>query len=328
MRELILAALMDKIGQYVSGQQLSEALGCTRAAVWKHIQALKEDGYRVDAVPRLGYCLRVVPDIVEPYFIKQLLETRQLGREIQHVPVLDSTNQRAKMLAEHGAPNGMLVLAEEQTNGRGRMGKSWASAKGKGVWMSLVLRPTITPADAQKITMMAAVAMAQAIEKECGIRPGIKWPNDILIGTRKVCGILTEMNTSVDEVRYCIVGTGVNVNHDAGDFPPELEQVATSLKMECGHEVSRTPLIVSYLNALEPLLEKFIETREFSSVLALYRPYSVTLGRDVHITGPGLDLEGTALYFDDEGMLVVLGRNGRRERVFSGEVHVRGLLGQ
>lgn len=328
MREMVLAALMEKIGKYVSGEQLSVAIGCTRAAIWKQIRTLRENGYKIEATPRLGYRLIFVPDIIEPYFIKQMLDTRHIGREVRQFETLDSTNERAKLLAEHAAPHGLLVLSEEQSMGRGRMGKVWSSPKSKGVWMSLVLRPALGPNDAQKITIMAAVAMAQTIVEETGMIVGAKWPNDLIINNKKVCGILTEMSTSVDQLRYCILGIGLNVNATQEDFPQELSQVATSLKLQAnGRDFSRVPFIVGFCNRLENLLNAYVETRDFAPVMNAYRPMSVTLGHDVHVVGPNMDIEGTALYFDDDGLLVVLNRNGRRERIFSGEAHVRGLMG-
>jgi len=328
MRELILAALMNKIGEYVSGQELCRALDCTRAAIWKQVQGLREDGYRIEASPRLGYKLRVVPDIIEPFFIKQLLETRLIGREVVHLKKTDSTNLRAKFLADCGAPHGTLILAEEQTAGRGRMGNTWTSPPGKSLLISLVLRPKLTVQDAQKITMMAAVAMAQAMESCGGITPGIKWPNDILIGNKKVCGILTEMSTMQHEVCHVVLGVGVNVSIADDEWPPELAEIATSLDTHAVQKTSRVPLIVAFCNNFEVLYERYLQDYNFAAIMEIYRPYSVTLAREVRIQTPNGTIEGTALYFDDDGMLVVLNRAGGRERVLAGDVHVRGLLNQ
>ncbi|MCL2433286.1 MAG: biotin--[acetyl-CoA-carboxylase] ligase [Clostridia bacterium] len=293
MRGLVLAALMNKIGEYVSGEDICRALGVTRAAVWRVVNDLRVDGYRVEASPRLGYRLRVVPDCIEPLFIKQLLETRLLGREVVFLKECDSTNQHAKLLGDHAAPHGTLVVAENQ---------------GKGVHMSLLLRPELAVDESQKLTMIAALAAAMCIEECTEIKPGIKWPSDILIEDKKVCSILTHMAAEQWKLAYAVVGV-------------ELEVGKSTV------QASRVPLIVAFCNHFERLYEDYLQTRDFTSFMTKYRPYSVTLGRDVKVSMPGRDLEGTALYFDDDGMLVILSREGRRERIQAGEAQVRGLMG-
>ena len=323
-----MSALYHGIGEWVSGQRICDALGCSRAAVWNVVQGLKADGYRIEASPKRGYRLRFVPDALEPLFIKQLLGTRLMGRELVYQTSMPSTNQKARVLAEFGAPHGTLVLCDEQTAGVGRLGSQWVCAKGMGLLFSLILRPELSMQDTQKLTMMAALAMAQTLQAEADITPGIKWPNDIIIDGKKVCGILTHLHALGDNVSDIVLGVGLNVNQTAADIPADLAHKATSLRIATGSEHSRTPLLVGFCDRFEVLYDTYLATRDFGAVIAAYRPYSVTLARDVRIIRPGSEIEGTALYFDDDGMLVILRRDGVRERVLAGEVHVRGIMGE
>ena len=326
MREELLQRLIENRGRYISGGLLCQEFGVTRAAVWKQIKGLQKDGFVIDAMPRVGYRIRQMPDMVEPALIRQHLKTRYLGRTIRFYRAVDSTNEKAKQMAVGPAPHGVLVVAEQQRKGRGRLGRDWFSPDRSGVYMTLLLRPDLQSEEVAKLTMMAAVAIANVLQ-QMGCRVGIKWPNDVLINDAKVCGILTEMSGTMDRADYVLLGIGINVNLRMEQFPAEIANMATSLQVALGREVSRAKLIAEVLNEFERLYEDFLLTRDFKPVMEDYRRLSLTLGRHVRMVGRGTEYTGTALYFDEDGALVILCQDGERRRVMSGEVSVRGLMG-
>jgi biotin operon repressor BirA-like protein len=220
LRDEILGILMSSRDRYISGEVVSQKLGVTRAAVWKHIKRLKDEGFLIDSVPNRGYRLNGWPDRLESAVLKGLLHTEEIGRCLEVHSTIDSTNIRCKELALKGAPHGTLILAEEQQRGRGRLGRTWVSPEGTGLWMSLLLRPALVPSQAFRITMVAALAVARAIKNTSCVEAGIKWPNDIIMGGRKVCGILTEVQVEPEMVQYAVVGIGVDVLLRNGAFPP------------------------------------------------------------------------------------------------------------
>nr|WP_122012311.1 biotin--[acetyl-CoA-carboxylase] ligase [Maliibacterium massiliense] len=327
MRDTILDTLICNAEQYVSGQQMCEQFGVTRAAIWKHIKALQQSGYEIEASPKKGYKLIGLPDALQPVLVLRGMHTQTIGQNIDYKQEMANTNARAKKLAEQGAPAGTVVLTEQQTQGRGRLGRTWFSPAGSGVWMSVLLRPEMNAGDAMKITMLTGLAVARAIETVSGIRAGIKWPNDIVIGQKKVCGILTEMNANVDGVEWVVVGIGVNVNMRAEDMPEELRKTATSLYMERGLETSRLEMVRNICYEMELLLDEYQRTGDFVPILNDYRSYSVTLGQTVRVTGAEGAFIGTAAEFDDEGVLLVQLEDGTVKRVLSGDVSVRGVMG-
>lgn len=327
MRETILEILIGSKGQYISGEEISSRVGVTRAAVWKIINGLKEDGYIIKASPRKGYCLIEVPDRLEPSIIKKGLKTLVLGQSIYYYRQIDSTNQKAKELAIEGKPNGTLIIAEEQTKGRGRLGREWVSPFGMGIWMSILLRPDIHPWDAPRITLLSAVAVARSIEGITKLKAGIKWPNDIIVGQKKVCGILTEMNGELDQLHWIVIGIGINVNGEQKDFPEELQGTASSLKIELGKPVDRALLARRLCTEMEDSLEAFFKNQDFLPVVQECRKRSVTVGKMVRVTGTHDDWVGMAEDIDEDGSLLVRRADGTLERVLSGDVSVRGIAG-
>jgi len=321
MRTKILALLRQDPGSYISGEEVSRHLAVSRTAVWKHIQVLKQDGYDIEAHSRLGYRLCGAPDLLLPEEIGSRLTTKIFGQRIHYLPSVSSTNTDAKRLATDGCPEGLIVVAEEQIGGRGRLSRGWFSPFGKGIWLSLVLRPPFSPQEAPKCTMLAAVAVNKAIRRVTGVACGIKWPNDILCDDKKLVGILTEMTAEMDAINYVVIGMGINVNVAAADFPPDLQASATSLAIAAGHPWSRLELLTAILEEIEKIYQLTIE-RGFAPVLDEWRAESVTLGRMVDVFGVGRKFSGVAIDIADDGALLVETESGL-ERVVAGDVSIR-----
>ena len=313
--------LLRAAGGYISGEKMAERLGVTRAAVWKKIAALRDAGYDISSTPRSGYVLRSAPDSLIETEIAQGLDTALVGRKIICYDTVDSTNLVLKNLAREGAEDGTVVVADSQGTGRGRMERAFFSPPGKGIWVSILLRPTFLPQDAPKCTLMAAVAVARAMEA-FGLRAAIKWPNDILHEGRKLVGILTEMSAEMDRVNYVVIGIGINVNIAPEDFPEELRATATSLMQMKGAPLPRVAFLQELLRALDDLYTS-VQREGFAPVLAAWREYAVTLGQEVRVIGPaGEEFEGVAADIDAEGALLVDTAEGRR-RVLAGDVSIR-----
>lgn len=309
---------------FLSGEDIGRELSITRAAVWKGIKKLREEGYEIEAVTNRGYRLTNPETMYNKRELEQGLKTKTMGQSIYFYEETDTTNNRARELALEGAPEGTLVVAEKQTAGRGRRGKVWESPLGTGIWMSLVLRPQIAPAEASVLTLLCGLATAEAIEAETGLSAGIKWPNDILINGKKAVGILTEMDCEMSEVHFVIPGIGINVN--TASFPPEIAEIATSLYLECGKTVSRRRLVHKVLERLEEHYETFLRTGSFTAMLEDYRKHCITLGKEVHVLGRE-PFFAEALDITPEGELLVRrADNGKEEVVFSGEVSIRGVI--
>ena len=313
--------LLRAAGGYISGEKMAERLGVTRAAVWKKIAALREAGYDISSAPRSGYVLRSAPDRLIETEISQDLQTVLVGRKMICYDTVDSTNLVLKNLARDGAADGTVVVADSQRTGRGRMERAFFSPPGKGIWVSILLRPTFLPQDAPKCTLMAAVAVARAME-HFDLHAEIKWPNDILHEGRKLVGILTEMSAEMDRVNYVVIGIGINVNIAPEDFPEELRTIATSLMQMKGEPLPRVAFLQELLRALDELYAS-VQQDGFAPVLAAWREYAVTLGQEVRVIGPaGEEFEGTAADIDAEGALLVDTAEGRR-RVLAGDVSIR-----
>ncbi|MFR1387427.1 MAG: biotin--[acetyl-CoA-carboxylase] ligase [Anaerotignum sp.] len=309
---------------FLSGEDIGRELSITRAAVWKGIKKLREEGYEIEAVTNRGYRLTNPETMYNKRELEQGLKTKTMGQSIYFYEETDTTNNRARELALEGAPEGTLVVAEKQTAGRGRRGKVWESPLGTGIWMSLVLRPQILPAEASVLTLLCGLATAEAIKAETGLSAGIKWPNDILINGKKAVGILTEMDCEMSEVHFVIPGIGINVN--TASFPPEIADIATSLYLECGKTVSRRRLVHKVLERLEEHYETFLRTGSFTAMLEDYRKHCITLGKEVHVLGRE-PFFAEALDITPEGELLVRrADNGKEEVVFSGEVSIRGVI--
>jgi len=319
-RETLLNSLKQGRGAWVSGQFLSEGLAMTRSAVWKQIRTLKEEGYEIEASPRKGYRLRGVPDLLLLQEIRDGLTTRVFGQaQAFYFPQTDSTNLRAGEMAAQGAPEGTLIVAEQQTQGRGRRQRAWFSPPRQGIYASLILRPAIAPTEAPRMTLLAAVAAAETLLALTPLAATIKWPNDILVRGRKIAGILTEISTGMDAVDYMVVGLGLNVNIPADDFPEEIQAQATSILAETGAPFSRPLLLRSYLEQLEYYYDIF-NTEGFDPVLQRWRALTDMLGRRVRIDMIGRRHVGEVADFDQDGALILRDEGGRSIRIFSGDI--------
>ena len=320
MRSKILDLLREAGDSYLSGEEMAKRLGVSRTAVWKHIQELRRDGYDIVSHSRSGYSLQSAPDTLRPEEIKNGLRTRRIGREIRFYPTVDSTNLEAKRLAQQGAPDGLIVVAEEQGKGRGRLERSFFSPAGKGIWFSVILRPDFLPQEAPKCTLLSAVAVAQAAE-DFGMKVGIKWPNDVLAGGKKLVGILTEMSAEMERIHYIVIGTGINVNIEAAELAPEIREKATSLSLLAGHPLDRRQLLADILQEMETL-SLDVQAQGFAPVLDEWRRLSLTLGQEVRVIGVNETFTGRAVDIDADGALLVDTETGRR-RVLAADVSIR-----
>lgn len=314
MQEKIIDFLKRK-QTYVSGDFMSQRLGITRQALWKHIQELKEIGYDIVAVPHLGYQLVSSPDRLFPFEINHRLNTKFIGRKIYYFDTVSSTMDIATQLGIKNCPCGTLVLAEAQTKGRGRLGRSWLSPKYKGIYLSLVLRPKILPHQAAILTLLSAVSICEAIKEITGLDARIKWPNDILVQHKKLGGILTELNAEMDEVRFLVIGMGLNVNNDKKTLPLN----ATSLKSELKEGVNRIELLQEILRRIEANYLLFQE-KGSQPVAEKWRDYNVTLGRRIKVFFQREHIEGEAADLDSDGALLLRQDSGLTQRITAGDV--------
>jgi len=322
MRNTVLGLLRGTQGEYISGEDISRGLDVSRTAVWKHIQNLRREGYVIDSNPRQGYRLRSTPDQLLPEEIMHGLGTKKLGCRIVHFASISSTNAEAKRLASLGAVEGTVVVAEAQTCGRGRLSRPWFSPDKGGIWFSIILRPSLHPTEAAKLTILGAVAVAKAIRETTGLAVEIKWPNDILFKGRKLVGILTELNAEMDAINYIVMGIGINVNVELDEFPEEIKNIASSLTREIGHDISRRLLLQAILEQLEQLYDQVIR-QGFIPVFANWRTMNCTLNSEVNVVSANQQFTGLAVDIDADGALLVKKEDGVIERVLSGEVSVR-----
>lgn len=323
MKDKIVALLSDTEG-FVSGQELCEKFGVSRTAVWKAIHQLQEMGYEIEAVRNKGYCLKNMPDLLSEEALEATVHTAWAGKHVVFLPEVDSTNNVAKKLAEDGACHGTLVIAEQQTAGKGRRGRSFSSPRGCGIWMSLIVKDDIEPARASMLTLIMGLAVTRAIEALTDLTPQIKWPNDVILHGKKLCGILTEMSMQVDYVNYIVIGCGVNVQNES--FPKELEALATSVYMECGRRVSRVQLAAEIMRQFEYYYNKYLPTQDLCEIVDEYNECLVNRGKEVRVLNPRETYEGHALGINTAGELMVQTRTDVRY-VTAGEVSVRGVYG-
>ncbi len=321
MRSKILEELYINKGKHISGEVLRTKLGVSRTAIWKHINALKEEGYNIETIPRKGYMLLEMKDKLLPKEIEVLISNNIIGQQIIYFDSIDSTNSYAKKEANK-LKDGTVILSEEQLLGRGRRGRSWSSPKGTGIWMSLVLKPNIPPTEGVKMTQIAAAAVCKAIRELTGLNALIKWPNDIVINGKKICGILTEMAGELNEVNYIIVGIGINVNTDG--FACELKEKATSLFIEGGKKIDRRELVVNILKNFEALYNIYIKDLDLDETLVIVKNYSAILGKEIKIIQGNLEKKARAIDINNEGLLLVQMDDGNKELISSGEVSIRG----
>ena len=319
-KDKVLQALRMADG-FLSGEAISGELGISRSAVWKAINGLREMGYEIDSVTNRGYRLTGAPDILTEESIRSFL-TGSLISEVHALKTVDSTNNEAKRWAQQGAPHGSLFVADEQTGGKGRLGRVWKSPAGTGLWFSVLLRPKAAPEQVTGLTLTAGLSVAKAIQKLTGCKAQIKWPNDVVIGSQKVCGILTEMAAEMESVEYVIPGIGVNVNTES--FPEEIAFKATSLYLNTGKKWSRAELLGAILQEMECLLDRQ-EQGGVQAILEEYRENCVTIGRKVSTQRGNIRLSGIAEDVTEGGELVVRQSNGSQLVINSGEVSVQGI---
>lgn len=304
---------------YISGERLSEQLSISRSAIWKHMNELKKDGYVIEGKARKGYRIIQYPNKLSENTIRWGLETKWLGQTIYHYEQLESTQVQAHQFAKDNAANGTIVIADEQTASKGRMGRGWDSKKGKGIWMSFILRPDILPFQAPQLTLLTATVLASVIKDLTEVDPQIKWPNDILINNKKVAGILTEMQAEQDQVTYIIVGIGINVNHDLDDLPPSLQQKASSIGLE-------TEKDINLLTILQPILETFEEKYEtflangFSNVKKEWEKFGFKLGHKLEINSQNDRWSGTFIGVAEDGALLARNEAQEVKRIYSAEI--------
>jgi BirA family biotin operon repressor/biotin-[acetyl-CoA-carboxylase] ligase len=316
----LLTALRGAGADAVSGVELSESLGVTRAAIWARIEELRRLGYEIEASPHRGYRLISAPDLLHADdLLARLGSTRVVGRDIRVFQETTSTNDVVEKFARDGVKEGVVVFAEAQTRGRGRLGRVWVSPARKGLWFSVLLRPPMRPQEATQITIAAGNALARAVKAQTRLPVEIKWPNDLLIRGRKAAGILTELHAELDQVKALILGIGVNVNQTARDFPAELRPLATSLRLEAGQLLDRAGLATAILRALDRDYRRVLDG-EFDALVSEWEARCSTLGRRVAIQIGGRRVEGRAESLDSDGALLLRTQHGHLERIIGGDV--------
>ncbi len=317
MREKIFLMLTEAEG-FLSGEEMSRRLGISRAAVWKHVKALREEGCQIEAVTRKGY--RLIVSGLHRGEIAPYLRTKWLGRKQEYFAVTDSTITEGRAAGERGEPNGFVIFADQQRSGRGRLGRPWSSPAGQGIWFSVLLRPRLAPAVAPQLTLATAVGIANALTT-LGFQPGIKWPNDIFLDGRKVCGILTEMDADMDKINHVIVGIGINVKNE--EFPGELSDTATSLYLEARKHQKKCPsrnqVAAELLNALEDAYETLYQ-KGFLPIREQWLRSNITIGQRVQVKTVTEETRGVAKSMNEEGYLIIETAEGEEKTVIYGDV--------
>ncbi|NHN28689.1 biotin--[acetyl-CoA-carboxylase] ligase [Paenibacillus agricola] len=319
INEQLIRLFIESPDVFLSGEELSQKMNCSRTAVWKHIERLRMEGYVFEAVSRKGYRFISKPDKLDIEQLTAKLQTTIVGRSILYYDEVESTNTVAHSLVLEGAAEGTLVIAEHQTSGRGRMGRKWYSPKGKGLWMSLVLKPRIPLQLAPQLTLLVAVALCRSIRKLTAIDAGIKWPNDLLVDGKKISGILLESSADEEKLQHVIAGVGISVNLDPDDFPEEIKDVATSLSIQAGSKIDRAELLCQFLLELEGLYELYQE-QGFAPIKMLWEALNVSIGCTVRQQSNKGLIEGIAEGIDDHGALVVRLADGTLTKWYSSNV--------
>lgn len=317
----ILEIFRSRDGGVVSGEELSRALAVSRTAVWKHIKALKGLGYRIEAVPSRGYRLVSTPDILTPAELSAGLHVARIGTSLVCMGETDSTNTLAYRLAEEGAAEGTVVIADTQSRGKGRLGRQWESPAGVNLYCSIILRPPIMPLHAPQLTFLSAVAVAEAIERSAGLAPVIKWPNDVLVNGFKVAGMLNEMSAETERVEFLVLGIGVNINMQRDQFPADLRHPASSLAIEAGREVRRLSFARALLESLDAHYARYL-AEGYGPLRQAWLDRSAVMGRRVRVSGQQGDTRGTVEGIDEIGALLLRTADGTLERVLAGDVTI------
>lgn len=320
----IIGLLRTGRGAYTSGQTISRELGISRNAVWKRVESLRKSGYSIKAFPRKGYVLAASADNTGGPFNKTelaiaLSKSKLIGRNVVFFDSTDSTNLRAMELAKNGAPEGTVVIADSQSEGRGRLGRKWVSPRGVNLYTSVILRPNIPPHKAHAITLVSAVAVAETVGGLCEKKAEVKWPNDVLLDSKKVSGILTEMSSETDRVNFMVVGIGINADMSVKDAPFEIKSVATSIREKTSAPVDRVRLAADLYSNLEKWYKIFIKSG-LPPVLKAWKDYFVKEGKPITIKGLTQTIKGICLGVDEEGALLLRKPSGEVERIISGDV--------
>ncbi len=314
MHEKLIHFLKQTDG-YVSGEEMSQQLNMSRAAVWKYMQELRAQGYDIAAVPHLGYQLVSSPDKLLSYEIQFGLNTKIMGQKIFSFDSVGSTMDEAFRLGMEGEPEGTVVCSEAQSKGRGRLGRVWVSPKSKGIYCSIILKPKLPPTQMSQVTLMTAVALAEAVRNVTKIQPKIKWPNDLFIGPRKLAGILTELRAEVDQVKFVVVGIGININAT----PSQLLDTATSLRIESQQSMNRIVVFQELLRSMEIWYNKILKGG-FEEVLQYAREHSATLKKRVRVSDSNGYVEGQAFEIDSDGALLIRQDSGKILKKTAGDV--------
>ena len=317
MKDKVLETLYEKKGEYVHINHIASQLKIPVSEVEEHVTSLKNEGYIIEVSSDEEFKLKEDLTLLLPHKLKDSLKTNYIGKEIHYFREVDSTNEVAKKLAREGAPEGTIVIAESQSRGKGRRGKKWVSPLG-GAWLSIILRPNTLPINAPQLTFIAGVAAAKTIKEEYGLDAGIKWPNDVLIDDKKVCGALTEISTEINTIDYIVTGIGIDANIDVNLLPPELKETTTSLKSELNQEISRMILVQKFLGNFEVMYDEF-NKGNFQEILRKWRQLSKTIGRQVEIRKGTEFVRGEAVGVNSKGALILELEDGTLKKIISGE---------
>ena len=318
----LLKHLKQQNGIWISGEVLSRKLEISRAAVNKHIKSLKNTGYIIESVTKKGYLLKEKPDRLFPDEVKENLNTEYIGNTVKYFQELKSTNITARELAESQGEEGTIVIAETQTEGKGRRGREWFSAENKGIYASLLLKPRIPPSQAPRITLMTSVALCEVLIENTNLPVKIKWPNDLLINGKKTAGILTEMSADIEQIHFIIVGFGVNINTEQSDFNPDIKKTATSLLIESGNKYSRLDILQQFLKRFETYYNLF-KKNDFSLIIEKWKIYSDIIGKEITVDNNFEKISGKAVDVDIDGILYIENSKGKLISIYSGDVFYR-----
>ncbi len=321
INDLIVEIFKNNRDCFVSGQDISRKINISRTAVWKHVEGLRKMGYLITSIPSKGYRLVEIPDRISPDKIKQKIKTQIIGNEILFFDEVDSTNDVAMESGAKGLSEGLVILSEGQSHGKGRMGRTWVSPRNVNIYVSILLRPGISPQYAPVMTMMSAISTSRAIKEVTGLETTIKWPNDILIGKKKVAGILTEMNAEQERINYIVAGIGINVNMKKEDFPEDIRTPAASLAECLGSRVDRTNLLSTLINILEQDYNE-LKNDGIKSIFRKWRKGCDILNRRIKVCLPGEEVTGVAEDLTPEGGLIMkLDGSGKRV-IYAGDVSI------
>ncbi len=323
MRNKVIEIILSNGEDFVSGEELSRQLGISRTAIWKHINTLRDEGYDIESVNRKGYRLKSsTKDLLNPQNIYHSLETDFIGKKIIHFDSIDSTNDYLKKIGNE-TQEGTVIISEEQTKGKGRLGRSWQSKPSEGIWMSILLKPKIAPYKAPFITLIAGAAIVKALNN-LNVPAKIKWPNDIIINNKKLSGVLTELSAEIERINYVVVGIGMNVKTKS--FDDEINDKATSLNNE-NYLLYRVDIVTQILKEIENLYDKYINNNSKQEVLQICRKYSAVINKDIYLIQNDEKELVRCIDINDDGNLIVINSNDEIKEIFSGEVSIRGVQG-